>query len=203
MDALGVVDAGTPRGSGPVEGFARSGGDAAGQGFGVRAAAGDPGPDDAVPAAGNSSAAGLPPLPTRRPAAGGRAPAAGPDAPQAPDHARDGVVPLHAGQDAPADEPARPHGAGGVTPQGLPQRVPRSTALGAGRPAAGAAVRGPVDADRLRARLGGLQQGLQAGRRDAERESGGTTGPVSGPSHVPGEPGQEVASPPASEEATR
>ncbi|MFI1092769.1 nitrate- and nitrite sensing domain-containing protein [Streptomyces sp. NPDC020917] len=104
--------------------------------------------------------------------------------------------------------PAGPAARGRVTAKGLPQRVPRTrtsggTGEGGGERAVGGVARGPVDADRLRQRLGGLQQGLQAGRRDAERETGGTTGPASGPSQVPGEPGQVVASPAATEEATR
>ncbi|MCL2552806.1 MAG: nitrate- and nitrite sensing domain-containing protein [Actinomycetia bacterium] len=123
---------------------------------------------------------------------------------QAPGSTQDVVVESGHAQAAPAGPAAR----GRVTAKGLPQRVPRTrtsggTGEGGGEKAVGGVARGPVDADRLRQRLGGLQQGLQAGRRDAERETGGATGPASGPSHVPGEPGQEVASPAATEEATR
>jgi signal transduction histidine kinase len=169
--------------------------------------AGRPEPAPQAPE-GGAPAPGRPSLPTRRPAPAGPEPAvdpgtdatsttptapAGPATPPAPAGSATPPAP------APAAAPAEP-----LTAKGLPQRVPRSTAF-AGKTAtpAAAASRGPVDADRLRRRLGGLQQGLQAGRRDAEREGGSVTGPGAGPSQGQGNPGQDLASPAATEEATR
>lgn len=80
-----------------------------------------------------------------------------------------GVVrPRHAPDDVQA-EPAEPDGS--ITGKGLPQRVPRSSGL-TGEPAARRPERtGPVDAEALRRKFGGLQQGLRDGRRDAEEET--------------------------------
>ncbi|MDJ0342528.1 nitrate- and nitrite sensing domain-containing protein [Streptomyces sp. H10-C2] len=85
---------------------------------------------------------------------------------------------------APAPEPEpepAPEGEG-ITGKGLPQRVPRSSGL-TGEPAARRPERtGPVDAEALRRKFGGLQQGLREGRRVAEQETGaaepGNAGPT-------------------------
>jgi signal transduction histidine kinase len=67
------------------------------------------------------------------------------------------------------DAPDAPVG-GSLTGKGLPQRTPRSSGL-TGEPAAREPQRGgPVDAEALRLKLGGLQRGLRAGRRDVEEE---------------------------------
>ncbi|MEW2519257.1 sensor histidine kinase [Actinacidiphila alni] len=69
----------------------------------------------------------------------------------------------------PADPPVAPAG-GSLTAKGLPQRTPRSSGL-TGEPAVREPQHaGPVDAEALRQRLGGLQRGLRAGRRDVEEE---------------------------------
>ncbi|WP_277440058.1 nitrate- and nitrite sensing domain-containing protein [Streptomyces sp. SPB162] len=83
---------------------------------------------------------------------------------------------------APAPPAAEPDGA--VTGKGLPQRVPRSSGL-TGEPAARrTGMNGPVDAEALRRKFGGLQRGLRDGRRDAEEETRaadpGQAGPTGG-----------------------
>ncbi|SEO97375.1 Histidine kinase-, DNA gyrase B-, and HSP90-like ATPase [Actinacidiphila rubida] len=175
---------------------------------------------------------GRPPLPSRR-AATAAADAAPADAfghaPTVSGTAPDAVSPPAPASAAPPAPPASapPAADGSVTAMGLPQRVPRTTGW-TGGPEAGAPgaapdprASGPVDADRLRRRLGGLQQGLQAGREEAERETErgtGATVPRSGPSPHPGGLGEGagavdgtegtegtdgVESPAATEEATR
>ncbi|MFF7156212.1 nitrate- and nitrite sensing domain-containing protein [Streptomyces sp. NPDC008139] len=117
------------------------------------------------------------------------APAADPVVPRQTEHARpapDGGTAPGQGASRPrhrrvsaADTPAAPVG-GGLTGKGLPQRTPRSTGL-TGEPATREPQRGgPVDAEALRRKLGGLQRGLQAGRRDVEEEITSGSGPVAG-----------------------
>ena len=61
---------------------------------------------------------------------------------------------------------------------GLPQRVPRGTGLGAGAATREPQRGAPVDAEGLRRRLEGMQRGLAAGRRDSEIEISAGTGPM-------------------------
>ncbi|MCZ4123263.1 sensor histidine kinase [Streptomyces sp. H39-S7] len=115
------------------------------------------------------------------------APEAVADAPEAVPAA--GVVrPRPAPDDTPAAASGAPDPAASaeeaVTGKGLPQRVPRSSGL-TGEPAARRTGRtGPVDAEALRRKFGGLQQGLRDGRRDAEEETRaadpGKAGPTGG-----------------------
>lgn len=89
------------------------------------------------------------------------------------------VRPRHAPDGEPAEQPGEP-----ITGKGLPQRVPRSSGL-TGEPAARRPERtGPVDAEALRRKFGGLQQGLRDGRREAEQETRaadpGKAGPTGG-----------------------
>ncbi|MFF7194021.1 nitrate- and nitrite sensing domain-containing protein [Streptomyces sp. NPDC008079] len=117
------------------------------------------------------------------------APAADPAVPRQTEHTRpapDGGTAPGQGASRPrhrrvsaADTPAAPVG-GSLTGKGLPQRTPRSTGL-TGEPATREPQRGgPVDAEALRRKLGGLQRGLQAGRRDVEEEITSGSGPVAG-----------------------
>ncbi|MFC4032471.1 nitrate- and nitrite sensing domain-containing protein [Streptomyces polygonati] len=124
-------------------------------------------------------------LPVRTPLA--QAPASPALTPTAPATA---PVPAAVQHDRAAPEAGA--GAEGLTPKGLPQRVPRSTGLGdvlvhePRRPRGG-----PVDAAELRRKLGGLQRGLHAGRRDAEHEITTGTGPMSARSGVAAQPPDE------------
>lgn len=67
--------------------------------------------------------------------------------------------------------PSGERGLTGLTAKGLPQRVPRSTGL-SGEPARRSRpANGPVDAEALRRKFGGLQRGLRDGRRVVEQET--------------------------------
>lgn len=103
-----------------------------------------------------------------------------------PRHAPDDAPAAPATPAAPVATPVPPAAApdGAVTGKGLPQRVPRSSGL-TGEPAARRTERnGPVDAEALRRKFGGLQRGLRDGRRDAEEETRaadpGQAGPTGG-----------------------
>ncbi|GCD34882.1 histidine kinase [Streptomyces chrestomyceticus JCM 4735] len=77
------------------------------------------------------------------------------------EHARPGAAPAGDGS---ADAPRKPR----LTDQGLPKRTPRIVAQKPpATPRAGSAA---VNAEALRARLGGFQQGARDGRRDVEAE---------------------------------
>ncbi|MEU3459781.1 nitrate- and nitrite sensing domain-containing protein [Streptomyces sp. NPDC006733] len=129
------------------------------------AIAGEPLPEPGVPEALPTAAGPAPEAsvehagPERDPA--GQPPEGGVARPRrAPDDAAAGEV--AAGTTATEDT---------VTGTGLPQRVPRSSGL-TGEPAARRQGRtGPVDAEALRRKFGGLQRGLRDGRRDAEEET--------------------------------
>jgi hypothetical protein len=94
-----------------------------------------------------------------------------------------------------AAEAAKKPVAAGLTPKGLPKRVPRSNLVPGSADGTGAAKANPMpiparSADAVRSRLASFHQGLRQGREVAGSTTDSTTA-SEGPAASPTEPGKQ------------